>query len=114
MEGIFYVLPTGCQWKAVPREYGSGSVVHARFQEWQQQGVFEKLWEQGLHEYDELEGIAWKFQSMDGGMNKAPLGGGKTGEKLQAARSSRTSLEKSRRARLTADMAQVTIRHCVR
>jgi putative transposase len=41
--------------------------------------VFEKLWEQGLHEYDELKGIAWKFQSMDGGMNKAPLGGGKNG-----------------------------------
>ena len=24
-EGIVYVLRTGCQWKALPREYGSGS-----------------------------------------------------------------------------------------
>ena len=23
LEGIFYVLRTGCQWKAVPREYGA-------------------------------------------------------------------------------------------
>src|SRR5690348_12053675 len=25
MDGILYVLRTGCQWKALPREYGSGS-----------------------------------------------------------------------------------------
>jgi putative transposase len=28
MAGILYVLRTGCHWKAVPREFGSGSVVH--------------------------------------------------------------------------------------
>lgn len=27
LEGIFYVLRTGCQWKAVPREYGCGSSI---------------------------------------------------------------------------------------
>ncbi len=27
LKGIFYVLRTGCQWKALPREYGSGSTV---------------------------------------------------------------------------------------
>ncbi len=32
LEGIFYVLRTGCQWKALPREYGSGSTVHRTFQ----------------------------------------------------------------------------------
>ena len=26
--GIFYVLRTGCQWKAAPCEYGSGSTLH--------------------------------------------------------------------------------------
>lgn len=33
LEGIFYVLRTGCQWKAVPREYGCGSSIHRYFQE---------------------------------------------------------------------------------
>jgi putative transposase len=28
MNGIFYVLRTGCQWKAVPTYYGSGSTIH--------------------------------------------------------------------------------------
>ena len=30
LEGIFYVLRTGCQWKALPREYGSGSTYIGR------------------------------------------------------------------------------------
>jgi len=42
-EGIFYVLRTGCQWKAAPREYGSGSTLHAYFQEWTELGIFRKL-----------------------------------------------------------------------
>ena len=34
LEGVFYVLRTGCQWKALPQEYGSGSTVHRTFQKW--------------------------------------------------------------------------------
>src|SRR6266540_7167325 len=30
LDGILHVLRTGCQWKAVPREFCSGSTVHAR------------------------------------------------------------------------------------
>ena len=73
LEGIFYVLRTGCQWKAVPKEYGSGSTIHRRFQEWQRAGFFERIWAKGLERYDELEGIGWEWQSVDGCMVKAPL-----------------------------------------
>ena len=39
-EGIVFVLRTGCQWKALPAErYGSASVIHARFLEWEKAGV---------------------------------------------------------------------------
>jgi hypothetical protein len=31
------------------------------------------LWRAGLAEYDEMEGIAWRWQSIDGAMHKAPL-----------------------------------------
>jgi hypothetical protein len=30
-----------------------------------------------LDAYDEVKGIDWSWQSMDGAMTKAPLGGGK-------------------------------------
>jgi transposase len=69
-----YVLRIGCQWKALPAErYGSASAIHARFLEWEKAGVFEALWKLGLAEYDEFEGISWRWQSIDGAMMKAPL-----------------------------------------
>ena len=73
-EAIVYVLRTGCQWKALPAEhYGSASAIHARFLQWEKDGFFEALWKKGLAEYDDLEGIAWRWQSIDGAMMKAPL-----------------------------------------
>ena len=77
MDGIFYELRTGCQWKALPRCFGAASTVHDRFQEWQDAGVFERLWQEGLIEYDAQHGLDWGCQSMDGAMTKAPLGGGR-------------------------------------
>lgn len=77
-DGIFYVLRTGCQWKALD-ETGlcSGSTAHTRFQEWETAGVFLKLWQRGLERFDELKGIDWEWLSMDGAMTKAPLAGEK-------------------------------------
>jgi putative transposase len=80
-DGIFYVLRTGCQWKAVPPEFGSGSTLHRRFQQWVRRGVFRKLWQAGLFEYDQLKGIQWEWQALDGAMTKAPLGGEKMRQK---------------------------------
>jgi transposase len=73
-EGIVYVLRTGCQWKALPEErFGSASSIHKYFLEWKRKGVFIRLWRKGLAEYDDLEGVAWAWQSIDGAMVKAPL-----------------------------------------
>jgi len=77
LDGILYVLRTGCQWKAAPREFGSASTLHSYFQEWTEKGVFFRLWKEALREYDALEGIDWGWQSLDGAMTKAPLGGEK-------------------------------------
>ncbi|CAN7430906.1 transposase [Paraburkholderia hospita] len=60
--------------KALPKErFGSASAIHKRFLEWEAAGFFEALWVAGLAEYDEMEGIAWRWQSVDGAMMKAPL-----------------------------------------
>jgi len=82
MEAILFVLRTGCQWKAVnATRFVPGSTAHDRFQEWVQAGVFKTLWEAGLLAYDDWKGINWAWQSMDGCMTKAPLGGEKDGQK---------------------------------
>ena len=84
--GILYVLRTGCQWKAMPEQFGSGSAIHAYFQEWVKLGVFRELWQMALEEYDDLKGIDWEWQSLDGAMNKSPLGGEKKREKPDRSR----------------------------
>jgi transposase len=78
LNGILFVLRTGCQWNALNATgICSSSTAHRRFQQWVRAGVFAKLWQQGLTDYDELKGIDWRWQSMDGAMTKAPLGGEK-------------------------------------
>ena len=79
MNAIYYLLRTGCQWNAIPRSLGASSTVHDRFQEWTEAGLFVEMWRSGLLEYDDLKGLDWEWQAMDGAMTKAPLGGEKTG-----------------------------------
>jgi transposase len=72
---IVRVLRPGCQWNSISKkrdDVGSSS-VHRYFQQWAQAGVFLELWRKGLAEYDELEGIAWEWQSIDATQLKAPL-----------------------------------------
>jgi len=77
LEGIVYVLRTGCQWKMLPKEYNSGSTCHRRFQEWVRKDVFKNIWIELLKEYDCKEGIKLIWQSIDSISIKSPLGGGR-------------------------------------
>ena len=72
--GIVFVLRTGIQWKALPKErFGSPSAIHRYFLAWQREGFFERLWQAGLMEDDEMQGIAWGWQRLDGALTNAPL-----------------------------------------
>jgi len=72
LNGIFFVLRTGCQWRALDATgICSGSTAHDRFQEWQQAGFFDALWQQALRDYDADVGIDWAWLSIDGAMGKA-------------------------------------------
>jgi transposase len=90
MDAIFFVLRTGCQWNALNATgICSSSSAHRRFQEWVEADVFVALWEQGLVEYDALQGIDWEWLAMDGAMTKAPLGGEKGGQESDRPRQER-------------------------
>ena len=75
LDGILYVLRTGCQWKMLPKEFGSCSTCHRRFQQWSISKVFQRLWSILLKVYDGIVGIQWKWQSLNSISVKAPLGG---------------------------------------
>lgn len=66
-EAILYVLRAGIPWKDLPKSFGSASAVHRRFRAWHDAGLFARLWQAGLAEDDEMEGIAWIWSRADRG-----------------------------------------------
>nr|WP_230857228.1 transposase [Leptospira interrogans] len=58
MAGIIYRMKTGCQWRAIPNEFGSGQTCYRRFQEWERAGVFKKIYNSILKYYDVKNKIA--------------------------------------------------------
>lgn len=81
VNGIWYVLWTGCQWKAVHKDWFgvSSSVLHERFQTWQEAGIWEKIMQRMLRFYARKRRIKWKWQSIDSKSVPSPLGGEETG-----------------------------------
>lgn len=75
LNGIFYVLKTGCQWHFLPRCYGSKSAVHEHFQQWVHAGVFAEIFRLYAQEYQERKGLQWAWQAMDGTLLQAPVRG---------------------------------------
>jgi putative transposase len=43
LDAIFYLVRTGCQWRALPREYPPWSTVHDWFRRWRRDGLWERL-----------------------------------------------------------------------
>jgi transposase len=106
LNGILFVWRTGCQWNALNATgICSSSTAHRRFQQWVHAGVFAKLWEHGLTEYDELKGIDWRWQAMDGAMTKAPLGGEKNRPQSHGSSQRRREAQLADRGRRRADRA---------
>ena len=81
MNALWYLLWTGCQWKALHRDWFGvcASAVHARFQRWRQIGVFEKMMARLAKHYGKKRKVKWKWQSLDSKSCPAPLGGEATG-----------------------------------
>jgi putative transposase len=79
-DAIFYRMRTGYQWKVIPPSLCPGSTAFSYFKQRVDKGVFPKIWKLALEEYDELVGLDWRWQSVDGAMTKAPLGGESTGK----------------------------------
>jgi transposase len=91
MEGILFVLRTGCQWHALDATgICSGSVAHSRLQAWRDAGVFKAFWRKELQKYDAITGSDWEWQSVDASLAKAPVAGSKkNGQKPHRSRKNR-------------------------
>jgi len=88
MAGILYRVRTGCQWKALPRDFRSGSTCHLRMMQWVRVGVFAKIHAELLRHYGKRRAITWDFASLDRALAKAPKGGAPRGRTRRIARRS--------------------------
>ena len=81
LNGIWYVLWTGCPWKAVHKNWFgvSSSVIHERFQTWRAKGIFAGMMRAMVQFYQTERTIGWEWQSIDSKSCPAPLGGEETG-----------------------------------
>ncbi len=94
-DGILYRLRSGCQWNALPAEFGDDISVYRTFRRWESKGIFDKLWAVLLYSCEDLGGVDWQWQAADGCLGKA-RGIPKKGRKSNA--SARTRQTAPRRA----------------
>lgn len=81
MRALFYILRTGIQWKALPKEFKvSASTVHRRFQEWIHDQIFQIFWTNVLKKYQKKQYAMMQWVAIDGSCSKAPLGGEDVGK----------------------------------
>jgi transposase len=45
IEAVWFMARGGCQWRLLPRSYGSWRAIHRRFKRWSEKGVWEDLFE---------------------------------------------------------------------
>src|SRR5215469_1106910 len=79
IEGILYVLVTGCRWQDLSREYGAPTTVWRRLRRWSQEGIWECIWRAALAFLVAHGGLDWSMGFLDGSFAPAKKGGDKVG-----------------------------------
>lgn len=75
LNGIIFIMRSGCQWNHLPEEFGDDSSVHRTMQRWIAKGVLKRIWAKLIENCEELGGVDWDWQSADCSMSKARFGG---------------------------------------
>lgn len=75
LDGMIYQLRTGCQWNALPREFGNDRSIHRTMQRWIELGVWGEIIALLIDHCDERDDVEWEWQSADAAMGKARVGG---------------------------------------
>jgi len=79
--GILFVLKTGTPWEYLPRELGCGSGMTCwrRLRDWQQAGIWDRIWRLFLDELGLADAIDWSKGVLDSCSVRAIFGGQRPG-----------------------------------
>ena len=75
LNGILFVLKTGCAWEDIPRQYTSSATGWRRLKEWSDDGSWEKVWRALLGQLDAQGKLEWAQAFLDGSFVPAKKGG---------------------------------------
>ena len=78
LEGVLWIIWTGCPWSELPLRYGRKSTVHNRLKEWAQSRLFLSLWQVFLEQLDQRHRIHWEECFLDGTFAAAKKGATKS------------------------------------
>lgn len=65
INGILYVLGTGCRWEDLPRVYGSPVTCWRRLRQWQGDGTWQSIWRALLKTLDSQQRLDWQHTVLD-------------------------------------------------
>ena len=66
LEGILFVLRSGCRWQDLPRRYGAPATIWRRPKTWQEDGTWLRLWRMVLGRLDAPGRPALAYAFLDG------------------------------------------------
>lgn len=80
LNGILWVLKTGCAWMDMPRQYGAYATGWRRLAQWEADGTWERIWQALLGQLDVQGKIEWAQAFLDGSFVPAKKGALLSGE----------------------------------
>ncbi len=85
LEGILWILRSGARWQDLPEKYPHPSTCWRRLRDWDEQGVWLRIWRAFLGELNERQQLNWSESFLDGSFAPAKKGAPKS-EKPSGAR----------------------------
>lgn len=74
LEGILWVLRSGARWKDIPKGFPSGPTCWRRLRDWEEQGVWQRVWRSLLKDLDAQGRLDWEEAIGDGTFSPAKKG----------------------------------------
>ena len=74
LEGILWILWTGCPWSELPKRYGSYVTCWRRLKKWEEAGVWERIWRGTLTKLHDKKKLKLDEVMLDGSFAAAKKG----------------------------------------
>jgi transposase len=84
LNGMFWILNSGAQWRDMPERYGPWQSVYDRYRRWTREGLFARILRELHLELDDEGRIDWSVFDVDGSnirADRSAAGAGKKGAK---------------------------------